>query len=43
MMILHKKGLSDPNEWEHVQFMNNEGNRYLNEMDKDIAEVDEDM
>ena len=38
---MHKKNLSDPNDWDTVRFIQNEGDRYLNEMEKDLAEVDE--
>jgi hypothetical protein len=39
---MHKKtdSLSDPNDWEHVKFMENEGDRYLDEMDKDLEDID---
>jgi len=40
---MHKKGLSDPNDWEHVQFMNNEGERYLSEMDKDLEDIEKEL
>ena len=38
-MVMHKKKLENPNDWEHVQFINNEGERYFSEMNKEIDEV----
>jgi hypothetical protein len=43
MNEMHTTKVENPNEWEHVRFINNEGERYLAEMDKELDEVEEEM
>jgi hypothetical protein len=39
-MVMHKKKEENPNDWEHVQFIQNEGERILKARDDEIGEVD---
>ncbi len=44
---MHRKkntnGLSNPSDWSTVKFIEGEGDRYLSEMDKDLAEIEKEL